>query len=82
MACSFRRRGEFMPEISSIKILEKEDGPGYFVSILEKNEGQNLACDGCKNLEFPLCLQYCLKREDLEKILKEFLTAISFGVTE
>ena len=73
MACSFKHKGEFIPSVSSIKILDKENGPGYRVELLEKEQGQNLACDGCKELEYPLCLDYCQKTDELETILKSFL---------
>ena len=72
MACSFRHEEKFIPAISSIKILEKENEAGYLVSILEKSEGIRIACDDCKDLDAPLCIQYCQKWEDLGKILKEF----------
>lgn len=73
MACSFKHKGEFIPSISSIKILDKEDGPGYSVELLEAERERNLACDGCTELEYPLCLDYCQKADELEKILKAFL---------
>lgn len=73
MACSFKHKGEFIPAISSIKILDKKNEPGFLVQLLEKSEGQSITCDGCKELEVPLCMQYCQKNEDLEKILKDFL---------
>lgn len=73
MACSFKHKGEFIPAISSIKILDTKNETGFLVQLLEEGEGQGLACDGCKELEVPLCMQYCQKSEDLEKILKEFL---------
>ena len=31
-----------------------------------------MACDGCRGLGVPLCLEYCTKKEDLKKILGEF----------
>jgi hypothetical protein len=73
MGCSFKHKGEFIPSISSIKILDKKNETGFLVQLLEENGDQGLACDGCKELEVPLCIQYCEKREDLETILKEFL---------
>jgi Fe-S-cluster-containing hydrogenase component 2 len=72
MACSFKHKGEFIPSVSSIKILDNDDGPGYRVELLEVAQGRNLACDGCRELEYPLCLDYCQKAEELEKILKTF----------
>ncbi len=73
MACSFHHRGEFIPAISSIEIVERFHEPGYLVVLREKDEGKAMACDGCKGLEVPMCLEYCEKREDLEKLLAEFL---------
>jgi hypothetical protein len=73
MACSFKHTGEFKPTASSMKILDKEDGLGFCVCLIEGGSENSLACDGCVNLDEPLCLQYCEKREDLEEILQEFL---------
>jgi Fe-S-cluster-containing hydrogenase component 2 len=73
IACSFKHKGEFAPSISSIKILDKKDGLGFFVQLVEQNEGTSMACDGCKERDVPLCMEYCKKEEDLEKIIKEFL---------
>ena len=73
IACSFKHTGEFKPSASSIKILDREDGLGFRVCLFENSTEKSNACDGCANLDEPLCLQYCEKREDLEKILQDFL---------
>ena len=73
MACSFKHKGEFIPEASSIKILEKEKGIGFLVSLQETTIGDTVGCDGCEGLNLPLCIQYCKKKEELENILKEFI---------
>ena len=73
MACSFHHRGEFIPSLSSIKILDKGNEAGFHVLLVEKGDGRNLACDGCREFDVPLCMQYCKESEDLEKILREFL---------
>jgi len=73
IACSFKHTGEFKPTVSSIKILDKEDGLGFRVCLIESSIEKSNACDGCVNLDEPMCLQYCEKREDLEKILQDFL---------
>jgi hypothetical protein len=73
MACSFKHQQAFIPSLSSIKILDKENEPGFVVLLVEKGDGQSMACDGCKEHATPLCIQYCQKSEDLEKILKEFI---------
>jgi Fe-S-cluster-containing hydrogenase component 2 len=81
MACSFKHRGEFIPTISSLKILDRPEGPGYLVFIAEKPQGPEVPCDLCADLEVPLCVQHCRKSEDLKKILEEFndRTAIRGG---
>jgi len=73
MACSFKHAGEFIPSISSIRILDKKSNLGFIVSLVEESDGQNMACDGCKEIEVPLCVQYCEKSEDLKHILKELM---------
>ena len=76
IACSYHHSGEFNPSISSLKILDKEDGVGYQVMLLEKDEGQRKACDGCQELLEPLCMEYCKEKEELEKMIKELLKVI------
>jgi Fe-S-cluster-containing hydrogenase component 2 len=73
IACSFKHKGEFVPTVSSIKILDKEDELGFVVSLLEESDGQSIACDCCKELDEPLCLQYCEKSEDLKEMLGQFM---------
>ena len=46
---------------------------GYGVKIFEESSGQRLACDGCENLDVPLCVVYCWKGDDLTGILEQFL---------
>ena len=72
MACSFKHKAEFIPAVSSLKILQKENGPGFIVSLADDNDGQRMACDGCKETAVPLCMQYCEKSEALEIILNQF----------
>lgn len=73
MACSFKHRGEFIPAISSIKILDKKDAPGFLVFLAEDSQKQEIPCDGCKEFGIPMCMQYCRKSEDLKGILEEFM---------
>ena len=73
IACSFHHRGEFMPAVSSLKISDKADETGYVLDFMEENNGQRVACDGCKDLEVPLCLAYCWESEDLKRIIDGFL---------
>jgi Fe-S-cluster-containing hydrogenase component 2 len=71
LACSYHHTGEFAPSVSSIKILDKEDGAGYYVLFLEDNEEKEKACDGCVHLDVPLCVEFCKKPEELIKMVKE-----------
>lgn len=73
IACSFKHTGEFVPSISSIRILDREDELGFDVRLIEKNKEKAKACDGCLGISEPLCLQYCEKYDDLKNILEEFL---------
>ena len=76
MACSFKRKGEFIPSISSIVILDNENGPGYLISLLEESNGHRISCDGCVDLDVPQCVQYCEKSEDLLKIINFLIQEI------
>jgi Fe-S-cluster-containing hydrogenase component 2 len=71
MACSFHHRQVFSPAISSIKILDKTNEPGFFVLIFEENDGDKIGCDGCEGLDMPLCVEYCKEKEALQEIISE-----------
>lgn len=73
MACSFKHTGEFKPAFSSLKVLDKSDGTGFQVRLLEVTSHEGYACDGCPELEEPLCEQFCDKKDDLGEILRQFL---------
>lgn len=72
LVCSFHHIKEFSHQFSSLKVLNKEDGKGYEILLIEDEDEINILCDGCKNLELPLCVEYCGKRDSLEKIINEF----------
>lgn len=72
IACSFHHTGEFVPAVSSLKILEKGEGPGYLVMLKPEGDAEGYACDGCEGLDVPLCVEYCKEVDDLYKILREF----------
>jgi ferredoxin len=67
MACSFKQKGEFNPSVSAIKVFDKKNGIGYFLSLAEKKDGGDLFCIGCKE-----CVRVCPVSEDLEKVIEEF----------
>lgn len=73
MACSFKHKGEFIPSISSIKIIDKIGEPGYVVSIAECHDGETMACDCFAKQHLPLCIEHCIKSKDLGKIFKDFV---------
>ena len=65
--------GELKPAFSSLKVLDKSDGTGFLVRLLEVTSHEGYACDGCLELEEPLCEQFCDKRTILGEILRQFL---------
>lgn len=71
MVCSFHHTGDYNPSRSSIKILEKNNGAGYLVWLLEENGNDGFACDRCPGLDTPLCRQVCREEDDLAGILKK-----------
>ena len=73
IACSFKHEEEFAPSISSIKIIDTNKGPGFVVILLEETGKEGMACDGCKELGVPMCMQYCPKDRDLKEILERFM---------
>jgi len=72
LACSFHHTQEFIPSVSSLKVLDKEDGPGYRVLLVRESSGESIPCDLCKKLDVPLCMEYCREMDDLGKILFSF----------
>ena len=72
MACLFKHKKEFVPSLSSIKVLDRKNGKGYMIALSERNSTQNIPCDFCTEDEIPLCVQYCEKSEDLKRILEAF----------
>lgn len=53
-------------------VIAKEDGSGYQIRLTEASDGKRPACDGCEDIDIPLCLEYCKEIDDLGKILQEF----------
>lgn len=73
IACSFKHTGEFNPAVSSIKILEKEDGLGFYVCLVDQTGTEDFVCDGCIEMDEPTCVQFCEKSDDLKNILNEYV---------
>ena len=74
LACSFYHCEEFNPIFSSIRILEKDNNEGFLINLIEDNVGEAIRCDGCKNNNNgPLCVEFCHKRDILQRIIKNFV---------
>lgn len=73
LACSYHHTGKFEPSASSLKVIDKGDFQGFKIELLEKNEEKSFACNGCKGLDEPLCLEWCKEKDALKKILDGFM---------
>jgi Fe-S-cluster-containing dehydrogenase component len=71
IACSFHHNEEFNPAISSIKILDRVNEPGFIVSLVEEPDRESVACDFCEEREVPLCVQYCREKEELLEMIND-----------
>jgi len=72
LVCSFHHTKEFSHQFSSLKVLDKKSGIGYQILLIEREDKINIPCNGCKDIETPLCLKYCGEKDTLEKIINEF----------
>lgn len=82
IACSYHHTGVFQPAVSSLRILDKEEDPGYSVLFSEANDGQSIPCDGCKGREEPLCVEVCKEKDELKNIIRKYLRmAIKKNIT-
>ncbi len=83
MACSFHHEGAFRASISSIRILDKDDGAGFRVLLLEETNDIGRACDDCKGLaegrDVRLCVEYCKESQTLVRMLNEFRGKVGPG---
>jgi hypothetical protein len=64
--------------IASIKIMNEEGEVSFHVWLAREEEMLNpekIPCDGCKGIEESLGLQFCRNKEDLKRILDEFLNS-------
>jgi hypothetical protein len=53
--------------------LDKDDGSGYVVSLVEKDGGRAKACDGCPGREVPFCVEYCKEDKELKEMIEDLL---------
>ena len=74
IACSFHHRNSFAPGIASIKIIAIPEEQAFSICLYEQDNDNHLACDGCNELDEPLCVKYCnpLMRDELISLLSDF----------
>lgn len=75
IACGYHHEGVFRPALSSIRIVDKEGEPGYNVILVEESTASVRACDGCKDLDVPWCVEYCQETDDLAKMILELMSS-------
>ena len=78
IACSYHHSKIFSPSISSIEIKRGQKTPSFTISFNQGDNNSHMACDGCKELEEPLCIEYCniIARDELRNLLNKFLSNI------
>jgi Fe-S-cluster-containing hydrogenase component 2 len=77
LACGFRHTGAFSHAASSLKVVDREDSHGYSIVLQEQLEGTRPACDGCEGLDAPLCVVYCREAEELQTMVREFVSKVA-----
>ena len=82
LACGYHHTGEFNPNQSSLHVINRDDGgPGYFIEIGLFDLGNQISCDGCVELDRPLCVSYC--HQDFELIeMEKAVTAEKNRITK
>lgn len=68
LACSYRLKFEFDPAKAAVEVTEKKGG-GYEVTLHELASGARSACDGCIDLEDPMCVRYCHSPVELKEYI-------------
>jgi len=74
LVCGYHHTGVFNPNKSSLKIVNRrDDQPGFLVEIKLFDDDLASGCDGCVNLEKPLCVSYCHQDQDLLAMIQSVL---------
>ena len=55
-----------------VTIRDKEGEEGCQVLLVSESDGLSIPCDGCKDLDVSLCMEYCREIDDLGKIINAF----------
>ena len=72
LACSFHHRKVFQPGIASIEIKATPHKFGFTATLYKKKIEDHMACDQCRGLSVPMCIQFCPAslRDELENLLQ------------
>jgi Fe-S-cluster-containing hydrogenase component 2 len=74
LVCGYHHTGQFNPNRSSLHIINRDDGkPGYFIEINLFDVGDSPGCDGCIDLDTPMCVSYCHQDLDLLEMVKKVI---------
>ena len=74
IACSYHHQGVFTLAISSVEIKDLRQEGKFQIVFHTKNASGHLACDRCQGENEPLCVKYCVMRQELKAILGSYLT--------
>ena len=73
LACGYHQTGVFNPNKSSLRIINRtDDKPGYLIEICFSDD-DIWGCDGCLDLDQPLCVQYCHQEADLLAMIEAII---------
>jgi Fe-S-cluster-containing dehydrogenase component len=71
LACGYHHTADFNPNYSSLHVIDRSDGkPGYYIEINLIDQDDSLGCDGCVELDTPLCVSYCHRDVDLREFIR------------
>ena len=72
LACSFHHRKVFQPGIASIEIKATPHPFGFIATLYRQSMEGHMACDRCRGLSVPMCIQFCPAslRDELENLLQ------------
>lgn len=59
LTCSFHHLQHFAPRRSSIKIFKHPQTRDIDPMVFYGSEGDRFGCDGCEDLQYPLCAANC-----------------------
>src|SRR4030065_727491 len=72
MACSFKFTGNFNYQDSAFHVINKEDGSGYLIELVEDPNALH-QCDGCEGLDEPMCVQFCHFKDELRGFIQQLM---------